>query len=241
MRFFQKPNATVGQIVKDLERIVAKSPNIFLEYINDDSNDMYVEGIKLRRDIVILETTGRKWRAAKVEDLLAMFRMLDASLSVVLQDGWEMKNFAPNKEGSIFWYDEEEDYCLFLLDEDVRLLNTQQMEAELKEKGWDKFLDYKVAIASRQQKMAFHVNCVERQYGKLCLFNSKEVESKSITVGEFLEEFPDCAEFMIMIEGRCFTVDVGEHGIFFKFRNEEGDHLGLFVGEMVYDPYEERE
>jgi len=60
MKILNKPRATVGQIVKDLEQIVAKSPYIFLEYLNDDGNGMFVEGIKLRKDIVILETTGKK-------------------------------------------------------------------------------------------------------------------------------------------------------------------------------------
>ena len=240
MRILHKPNATVGRVVKDLEQIVAKNPRLFLEYSIDD-NDMFVEGIKLRKDIAILETTGKKMRAATVEDLLAMFRMLDESIGVVIQEGWEMLNFEPYQDGSIFKYDDEEDYCLFMMDQDVRLLTTQQMVEELKEKGWDKFLDYKVAAASRKQKMAYHVNCVARQYGKLCLYFSKEEESKSITVGELLEEFPDCAEFMMMFGGRCFSVDVGEHGIFFKFRNEEGKHIGLYIGEMVYDPGEEWE
>lgn len=241
MKILHKPNATVGQIAKDLEQIVAKNPRIFLEYSNDDGNDMFVEGIKLRKEIAILETTGRKRRAATVEDLLAMFRMLDTSLGVVIQEGWELRNFEPYEDGSIFKYDDEEDYCLFMMDGDVRLLTTQQMVAELKENGVDKYLNYKVAAASRKQKMAYHVNCVARHYGKLCLCYSKEVESNSITVGELLEEFPDCAEFMLMFGGKYYTVDVSEKGIFFKIRNEEGNHLGLYIGEMVYDPNEEWE
>ena len=104
MKLLYHPEATVGQIVQDLERIVAKAPGIFLEYLNDDGQDMFVEGIKLRKDIAILETTGRKRRAARADDLLAMLRRVDASLCVVIQDGWEMRNLEPNAEGSIFRY-----------------------------------------------------------------------------------------------------------------------------------------
>ena len=64
MKLLYQPDATVGQIVQDLERIVAKAPGIFLEYLNDDGQDMFVEGIKLRKDIAILETTGRKANSA---------------------------------------------------------------------------------------------------------------------------------------------------------------------------------
>ena len=240
MKILQRPNTTVGQVVKDLEQIVAVNPKIFLEYMYD-GDDMFVEGIKLRRDIAILETTGKRRCAATVEDLLAMFRMLDASLGVVIQYGWEMLNFEPYKDGSIFKYDDEEDFCLFMMDGDVRLLTTQQIEKELKEKGLDKILDYKVAAASRRQKMAYHVNCVARHYGKLCLCYDEDEESKSITVGKLLEEFPVCTEFMMMFGGKYYTVDLGKKGIFFPFQNEEGKHLGLYIGEMVYDPCEEWE
>ena len=46
-------------------------------------------------------------------------------------------------------------------------------------------------------------------------------------------------EFMIMIGGRYFTVDIGDKIIFFPFQNEEGRHLGLCIGEMVYNPGKE--
>lgn len=239
MKILHKPTANVGQIIKDLEAIVAKNPSLFLEFSNDDGNDMFVEGIKLRKDIAILESTGNGKRAATVEDLLAMFRLLDNSLGVVMQEGWELLNFEPNEDGSIFWYDDEDDYCLFCLGRDVRLVTTEQMEKELKEKWGSGRLGYKVAIASKKQRMAFHVNCVQRHYGKLCLCNSEEVEENSITVASLLEEFPTCAEFMVMYGGKYYAVDVDENGIFFYFYNEEGKHLGLYLGEVVYDPKEE--
>ncbi len=233
MKLLQKPTATVGQIIKDLEVIVAKNPSLFLEFSNDDGNDMYVEGIMLRKDIAILESTGNRKRAATVEDLLAMFRMLNESPGVVMQDGWELLNFEPNKDGSIFKYDEEDDYCLFCLGRDVRLVTTEQMEKELKVKGLDKCLNFKVAAASRKHKMAYRMNCVRWNYGKLCLCYSEEEEDQSITLASFLEEFPTCAEFMILHNGKYYTIDVGEKGIFFTFNNEEGKHIGLYVGERV--------
>lgn len=233
MKLLQKPTATVGQIIKDLEVIVAKNPSLFLEFSNDDGNDMYVEGIMLRKDIAILESTGNRKRAATVEDLLAMFRMLNESPGVVMQDGWELLNFEPNKDGSIFKYDEEDDYCLFCLGRDVRLVTTEQMEKELKVKGLDKCLNFKVAAASRKHKMAYRMNCVRWNYGKLCLCYSEEEEDQSITLASFLEEFPTCAEFMILLNGKYYTIDVGEKGIFFTFNNEEGKHIGLYVGERV--------
>ena len=46
-------------------------------------------------------------------------------------------------------------------------------------------------------------------------------------------------EFMIMLGGRYFTVDVGDKINFFPFQNEERRHLGLYIGEMVYNPEKE--
>ena len=238
MKILHKPTATVGQIIKDLEVIVAKNPSLFLEFSNDDGNDMFVEGIKLRKDIAILESTSNEKRAATVEDLLAMFRLLDNSLGVVMQEGWELLNIEPNQDGSIFQYDDEDDYCLFYLGRDVRLITTEQLERDLKEKGLDKCLDFKVAAASRKHKMAYRMNCVRRNYGKLCLCYSDDEEEQSITVASLLEEFPTCADFMVMYGGKYYTVDVDENGIFFYFYNEEGKHLGLYLGEVVYDPKE---
>ena len=181
------------------------------------------------------DSTGNKNRAATVEDLLAMFRLLDKSLGVVMLDGWELLDFEPNQDGSIFQYDDEDDYCLFRLGGDVRLLTTEQLERDLKEKGLDKCLDFRVAAASRKLKMAYRMNCVRRNYGKLCLCYCDDEEEQSITQASLLEEFPDCAEFMILLDGKYYTVDVDENGIFFYFNNEEGKHLGLYLGEVVYD------
>ena len=48
MKILQKPTATVGQIIRDLELIVAKSPNIYLEYwCDDDHATRFVEGITM--------------------------------------------------------------------------------------------------------------------------------------------------------------------------------------------------
>lgn len=254
MKILQKPNATVGQIVKDLELTVPKRPNLLFGdcVCDNDFNEMYVKGVKLQKDIAILETTSKRNQAATALQLLSAFRTMDASTGVVLQNGWRLLDIEPvnslfkrfgvpkeEKEGdTIFWCTENTNYSLLLTGRDVRLLTTQQMVEDLKEKGWDKFPDYKVAIASRQQKMAYHVNCVARHYGKLCLYYDKDKKEQSITVGELLEEFPTCAEFMMMFGGKYYTVDVGEKGIFFPFQNEEGRHLGLYIGEMVFDPNE---
>lgn len=255
MKILQKPNATVGQIVKDLELTVPKRPYLLLgdSDCDDYSSERYVKGVKLQKDIAILETTSKRNQAATASQLLSAFRTMDASTGVVLQNGWRLLDIEPvnslfkrfgvpkeEKEGdTIFWCTENTSYSLLNSGRDVRLLTTQQMVEDLKEKGWDKFPDYKVAIASRRQKMAYHVNCVARHYGKLCLYYDKDKKEQSITLGELLEEFPDCAEFMMMFGGKYYTVDVGEKGIFFPFQNEEGRHLGLYIGEMVYNPGKE--
>ncbi len=241
MTILQKPNATVGQIVKDLEQIVEKKPNIFLEYMYD-GDDMYVEGIKLRKDIAVLETTGKKNRAATAEDLLAMFRLLDASLGVVIQDGWGMLNFEPYKNGAIFKYDEE-DFCQFMMDRDVRLLTTQQIEAELKKVDKEGFLDFKVVpqLWHGNKLTAYRANSLWYDYGKLFLCYDEDKESDSITVGELLEEFPDCAEFMVRVNGKFYTVEVDENGSFFSFPKLVSAGVTFFaihLGEMVFDPNE---
>ena len=242
MTILQKPNATVGQIVKDLEQIVEKNSNIFLEY-SYDGDDMFVEGIKLRKDIAVLETTGKKKRAATAEDLLAMFRLLDASLGVVIQEGWEMLNFEPYKNGAIFKYDEEEDFCQFMMDRDVRLLTTQQIEAELKKVDKEGFLNFKVVpqLWHGNKLSVYRANSLWYDYGKLFLCYDEDKESDSIKVGELLDEFPDCAEFMVRVNGKFYTVEVDENGSFVSFPKLVTAGVTLFaihLGEMVFDPNE---
>ena len=242
MKLLQKPRATVGQIVKDLEQIVAINPNIFLEYSNEDSESMFVKEIKLQDDIVILETTGYENRAATIKDLLAKFRMLDASLGVVLHDFWEMLDFNPHEDGSIFQYDEEDECCFFEMERNVRLVTTQQMEAELEEKRDDAW-DYssKIAPVWPKPRKAIYMNSLQWRHGKLCLCYDKDEDNDGITVTSFMKEFPVCAEFMVFFKGKYYTVEMGENGMFFGFMMGADQYLGFKLGEVVYDPNDQYE
>lgn len=239
MKILHKPKATAGQIVKDLELIVAKEPNILLDYSNVDGNNLFVEGVKLREGIAILELTGKEKRAASAEELLSMFRMLTPEVGVVLQDGWELLNFVPHENGSIIRYDEEDGYCLFGLDVDVRLVTTQQMEEELKAKCGKEDFDRKVALVMKNPRRACLMNSLQWRFGRLCLCYRKDEEKESITMAELLEAFPTCAEFMVCLNGNYHTVEIGEKGIFFGHKNGEGRYLCFNLGEVVYDPDED--
>ena len=241
MVILHNPTATAGLIVRDLEQIVAKNPDVLLDYSNDDGNDMFVEGVRLRKDIAILETTGKESRAATAGELLAMLRMLDASVGVVLQDGWELLDFEPNADGTVIVYDDEDGYCLFSLGRNVRLITTQQMETELKGKYGKEDFSRKVALVMKEPRRACLLNSLRWHYGKLCLCYSKDEEKDSITVAELLEEFPTCAEFMVCLNGKYYTVDVAEKGIFFCYKKGEERYLCFNLGEVVFDPMEEFE
>ena len=241
MVILHNPTATAGLIVRDLEQIVAKNPDVLLDYSNDDGNDMFVEGVRLRKDIAILETTGKESRAATAGELLAMLRMLDASVGMVLQDGWELLDFEPNADGTVIVYDDEDGYCLFSLGRNVRLITTQQMETELKGKYGKEDFSRKVALVMKEPRRACLLNSLRWHYGKLCLCYSKDEEKDSITVAELLEEFPTCAEFMVCLNGKYYTVEVGEKGIFFCYKKGEERYLCFNLGEVVFDPMEEFE
>lgn len=238
MKILHKPAATAGQIVKDLELVVAKNPDVLLDYSSD--SDLFVEGVKLRKDIAMLEITDKEERAATAEDLLSMFRMLNASVGVVLQDSWELLNFVPFNDGRIIRYDEEDGYCLFGLDNDVRLVTTQQIEAEVKKIGDEGLPGYEVVPIMHHGNglRAYRANCLRECYGKLCLCYIKDEEKESITVGELLKEFPYCAEFMVRINGDFYTVDVDKNGIFCSVAKSGGKpFFAIHVGEMVLDPW----
>jgi hypothetical protein len=241
MVILHNPTAAAGLIVRDLEQIVAKNPDVLLDYSNDDGNDMFVEGVRLRKDIAILETTGKESRAATAGELLAMLRMLDASVGVVLQDGWELLDFEPNADGTVIVYDDEDGYCLFSLGRNVQLLTTQQMETELKGKYGKEDFSRKVALVMKEPRRACLLNSLRWHYGKLCLCYSKDEEKDSITVAELLEAFPTCAEFMVCLNGKYYTVEVGEKGIFFCHKKGEERYLCFNLGEVVFDPMEEFE
>lgn len=241
MVILHNPTATAGLIVRDLEQIVAKNPDVLLDYSNDDGNDMFVEGVRLRKDIAILETTGKESRAATAGELLAMLRMLNASVGVVMQNGWELLDFSQNADGSILRYDDEEGYCLYLVDRNVRLITTQQMETELKGKYGKEDFSRKVALVMKEPRRACLLNSLRWHYGKLCLCYSKDEEKDSITVAELLEAFPTCAEFMVCLNGKYYTVEVGEKGIFFCHKKGEERYLCFNLGEVVFDPMEKFE
>lgn len=147
IEILQKPTATVGQIVKDLELTVTKRPNLLLGYCDDNFNDMYVKGVKLQKDIAILETTSKRNRAATTLQLLLEFRTLDASTGVVLQDGWRLLDIEPvnsifkrtgaskkelqspstvvKKGDTIFWFSENTNYSLLLPGRKLGMLETE--------------------------------------------------------------------------------------------------------------------
>jgi len=85
------------------------------------------------------------------------------------------------------------------------------------------------------------LNSLRWHYGKLCLCYSKDEEKDSITVAELLEAFPTCAEFMVCLNGKYYTVEVGEKGIFFCHKKGEERYLCFNLGEVVFDPMEEFE
>lgn len=241
MKILQKPTATVAQVLNDLEPIVATNPHLRLEYGNDDGNSMFVEGIRLRNGIAILETTGNERRAASVDDLLASFRILAPSVGVVLQDGWELLNFEPDNEGRIFRYDDEDDFCLFTLGHNAQLVTTQQMESELREKcGRDDF-SRKLALVTKEPRRACLMNSLRWHYGKLCLCHDKDAESDSITAADLLQAFPTCAEFMVCLNGKYHTVEVDDNGIFFGHKKGDDRYLCFYLGEVVFNPNEEPE
>jgi hypothetical protein len=147
IEILQKPTATVGQIVKDLELTVTKRPNLLLGYCDDNFNDMYVKGVKLQKDIAILETTSKRNRAATADVLLSELRTLDASTGVVLQDGWRLLDIEPvnsifkrtgaskkelespstvvKKGDTIFWFSENTNYSLLLPGRKLGMLETE--------------------------------------------------------------------------------------------------------------------
>lgn len=237
MKIIYIPNATAGQIANDLELIAQQHPGAHLEFSNEAGFDLFVEGIKLRKEAAILETTGKAGRAATAADLLEMFRMLPPSLYVVLQSGWKVLDIEPNGDGRIFWYDDEDDFVRFEPGDDVRLLSTEHIIKAMDKHGIEEFLGCKVVVADRQRREKYHVNDVVWKMGKLCLLNNKDVESDYMTVETFLSELSVCSQFMIRVRGKYHTVDKGEEPSFSFATSKNGEKsLFVFLGEVVYDP-----
>ena len=143
MELLQKPTATVGQIVKDLELTVPKRPNLLLGYSADDDSERYVKGVTLQNDIAILETTSKINSAATALQLLSEFRTLDASSGVVLQEGWNLLDIEPvesifkrfdwlkeeyrevKEDDTVFWFNENTNYSLLLPGRKLGMLETE--------------------------------------------------------------------------------------------------------------------
>jgi len=231
-----KPTATAGQVVNDLHQIVETHPDLFLEYSNDDGNGLFVTGVVLHADMAVLQTSSDRHRAATLEQLLAMMSLLRESVGVVLQDDWQLLNLEPDAEGAIITYDEDDDYCLFRLGRDVRLLTTRQMLQELETKGLHEYPDCEVVAVSKSPLLAYPLNALQWHDNILCFGYTSKADADSITVSTLLDEFPDCAELMVRLKGRFYTITEGEKGIFFGFTKEGTKYLGFYLGEVVYDP-----
>lgn len=141
MEIIQKPTATVGQIVKDLELTVGKWPSLRLGYCCDDFSERYVKGVKLQEGLAVMETTAERHRAATATELLSVFRTMGASMGVALQDGRKLLDIEPVRSifkrgdllkeeaessdteakegGTVFWFTENSNYRLLLTGREI--------------------------------------------------------------------------------------------------------------------------
>ena len=125
IEILQKPTATVGQVVKDLELTVTKRPNLFLGYCDDNFNDMYVTTLQLLLEFRTLDaSTGvvlqDGWRLLDIEPVNSIFKRIDAS-----KEELESPNTEVKKGDTIFWFSENTNYSLLLPGRKLGMLETE--------------------------------------------------------------------------------------------------------------------
>ena len=149
--FLHPIRAKVGQIVNGLRSIVERAPGSTLSFSEDES-DLYISGIKLWADIVILMSSRDEDDACSVDYLLEEMEGQDENAYVILQYLWQLRNLGAEDDGTFFCYednedyeDDEESYCCYCWSDicEIRSFSGKYLGSAIKEFA-DKYPDRKV-------------------------------------------------------------------------------------------------
>ena len=261
MKLLDEPKVTVGQIVKDLERIVKKNPEAIPTY--GGAITSYISGIRfLKKGLLLLEESEDEDDALTARGLLGELREMPKDSKVVLQYfGWQMRNLLPDEDGIVFGCDDEDEYInLEMSESDIRLRSFTQWYKEIK-RLTEKCSDRKIVCWDEHGDAYYFEEFVDEEDDDDRLyFTAQETDGEEVdfTVGSFLggdRIGGGCGVCVCYSEdGEDYyfkAVDIGEDGnIFFEDKVGDEDVIACRLGdtiaqvgeyEFIYDDEEEEE
>ena len=259
MVILEKPQATVGQLVKDLEAIIKLHPEYHISFANVLDEIEYISGARfLENGLLLLESVSDPDDAIDVKSLLKKLKKIYPETKVVLQAcGWMIINMASDpdinedynvdKDSFFYWSEEDDDEDASVLtptEEDIRLFNWRRWAGEL-----DRF------AASNPNRIIYCLDeygnaaairhCVDRgDYMEMIIDNR---DSQPLTIADVIEKFETLNDFIYdsgvavgfttckSYEEGVRTVKAGEDGnIFFETKIDGEDVVACRLGERVF-------
>jgi hypothetical protein len=243
MRFIDKINTTVGQVVKDLEVIVKSHP---------DADIPHITGTRvLRSGILLLECAppalcGRS--ELTVSQLLERLKDVDSKQKVVIQDRWRILNFYSWEEfddSSVIDFDRDvgEVYVSTAYWKDIRLHDLARLQEEMEDRFGD-CQDLRIVCLDENDEvypLSDYQHDEDEEEGCDYLYLSDEVGRDPITVSDFIsldyeEDYwgvainytADRKDYVLR------AIEVDEEGnIFFKTNIDGEDVIALRMGDII--------
>lgn len=184
MKIYKEIEATVGQVVKDLEEIAEKNPGSTFDYNYGNGNYLYFTDVKFEAGFVFFVSKMTDEGMA-VEELLENLKRIKEDTKVLLDcDGCEWFSLKIEDDGKIFHYDEEEEYNWFSFnDQDVRCVTGTQVKTDLKRFA-KKYPDIKVACWTHDEEDLIYLGGVIWDDWKYWLYD----RSEDLTVSALYKE-----------------------------------------------------
>ena len=256
MVILDKPQATVGQLVKDLEAIIKFHPEFYISFCNDLNEEEYISGARfLENGLLLLESVSDPDDAIDVTSLFKKLKRIYPETKVVLQAcGWMIINMVSSpdinedynvdKDSYFYWRGDDEDEDASVLTptaEDIRLFNMDRWLKEMKR--FTENPNRKIFCLDEYGNASAIRHRVDRgDYMEMLIDNE---DYQPLTIADFLKielDFDSEYQGVAIGFGICRnykegvrTVKVGEDGnIFFETSIDGEDVIACRLGERVY-------
>lgn len=161
MKIYKEIEATLGQVVKDLEEIAEKNPGSTFDYSDGNGGGVFISGVKFEAGFAFL-VGGEEDEAMSVEKLLEYLRNFKDDTKILVDEYGKWCSLEIADDGKIFHYDEEDGYNLFYVENevDVRCVTGTQVKTDLKRFA-KKYPDTKVACWTHDEEELIYLEGVE--------------------------------------------------------------------------------
>lgn len=232
--------ATVGQAIKDLKKIVKDNPEGLLSCSDPFHNgsDNYITGIKEWNNIVILKCNCDEDDALPAEALLEELSDFDkdAGLVLGLGWGWELRNLDPEEDGTIFLC-EDDDIFFHYDDHDLRLFSAEDL-SHLFSDFAEKYPDRNVVCKTKDGTFYPVANVMDDDGMSYIVVKKSE---KKISASDFKAGLDDCywSEGGVVVSfstTKSYMAIYAKDGpVFFEDKVDGEDVIAFRLGETLCD------